>query len=478
MTFRRPSLSVSAGLFLLAGLPALVACGKKGPPLAPLQTAPGRIEDLAVSRRGDEVRMRLTVPSLGSDGKPMRDIEAVEVYGLSGKPEGPLGQPLSNEEMLKYATLVGRTAVKPPPVEETVDDKKDKTAAAAPAAAATKPVVPPPFDPRPGQGDPISVTEAITPALMTPWVHPKKKATTDEKKDVPPGTPLWWPTQEEDFSRMYVAVALNRKGKPGALSNRVSLPLVSAPSAPASVAATHDQSAITLTWAAPANARRPVQEAAPVGVLPSKPVIAGVAPTVYNVYEVTRTGTPVLAPAPVAPAATPGQPGAAVVPGTVTERPILPLNAAPLPTPTYVDPRLAFGQERCYVVRALQAFGAAVVESEPSAVACVTPVDKFPPAEPKNLSAVASESGVSLIWEPNTEPDLAGYIVLRGEATATADVAAVALTPLTPAPIADTTYRDGTAKPGVRYVYALVAVDKAAPANKSAESNRVEATVR
>lgn len=476
MTLRRPSLSLSAGLFLLAGLPAIVACGKKGPPLAPLQTVPGRIEDLAVSRRGDEVRMRLTVPNLGSDGKAMRDIEAVEVYGLSGKPEGPLGQPLSNDELLKYATLVGRTAVKPPPIEETADKKDKKGGEGTPAAETAKPAVPPPFDPRPGQGEPISVTEMITPEVMTPWVHPRKKVTPEEKKELPPGTPLWWPAQEEDFSRMYVAVALNRKGRHSALSNRVSLPLVSAPSAPASVEATHDPANITLTWAAPGNARRPVQEPTPVDLLPSKPVIAGVAPTVYNVYEVTRSGAPLNAPAPTPPPGTAAQPAALTVPGTVTERPILPLNAKPLPTPLFVDARLAFGQERCYVVRALQAFGSAVVESEPSAVACITPVDKFAPAAPKNLSAVASETGVSLIWEPNTESDLAGYIVLRAEGTA--DIAAATLTALTATPIPDTTYRDTTAKPGVRYVYAIVAVDKTTPANKSGESNRVEATVR
>ena len=37
-----------------------------------------------------------------------------------------------------------------------------------------------------------------------------------------------------------------------------------------------------------------------------------------------------------------------------------------------------------------------------------------------------------------------------------------------------TTYRDETVKPGVRYIYAVVAVDKAG--NRSAESNRVEET--
>ena len=45
-------------------------------------------------------------------------------------------------------------------------------------------------------------------------------------------------------------------------------------------------------------------------------------------------------------------------------------------------------------------------------------------------------------------------------------------------PVRDTTYRDTTAKPNVRYVYAIVAVDKATPRNTSPESNRVEESAR
>jgi hypothetical protein len=85
---------------------------------------------------------------------------------------------------------------------------------------------------------------------------------------------------------------------------------------------------------------------------------------------------------------------------------------------------------------------------------------------------VASEGAVSLIWEANTEPDLAGYIVLRGNAPGDT------LAPLTPAPIKETTFRDATAKTGLRYVYAVVAVDSATPQNVSAQSNRVEETAR
>jgi hypothetical protein len=77
---------------------------------------------------------------------------------------------------------------------------------------------------------------------------------------------------------------------------------------------------------------------------------------------------------------------------------------------------------------------------------------------------------ISLIWNANTEADLAGYVVLRGEAPGDT------LQPLTPSPIKETTFRDTTVKPGMRYVYAIVAVDTAG--NRSGESLRVEDTAK
>jgi fibronectin type 3 domain-containing protein len=116
--------------------------------------------------------------------------------------------------------------------------------------------------------------------------------------------------------------------------------------------------------------------------------------------------------------------------------------------------------------------GATAIESEASEPICVTPRDIFPPAAPKNLQAVGSAGVISLIWEANTEPDVAGYQVLRGEGPGDT------LQPLTPEPIKETRYQDRTTKAGVTYRYAIVAVDRATPPNKSAPSNRVQETAR
>ena len=86
-------------------------------------------------------------------------------------------------------------------------------------------------------------------------------------------------------------------------------------------------------------------------------------------------------------------------------------------------------------------------------------------------SVPATGAGViNLIWDANGEGDLAGYIVLRGEAPGDT------LQPVTPEPVTVTSYRDETVRAGTRYVYAVVAVDRAG--NRSPESNRAEETAR
>jgi hypothetical protein len=131
---------------------------------------------------------------------------------------------------------------------------------------------------------------------------------------------------------------------------------------------------------------------------------------------------------------------------------------------------MAWGATRCYAVRTVEIADALAVESAATQPACVTLVDTFPPAAPKGLQAVASgEGAVNLIWDASPEPDLGGYIVLRAVAPGTM------LRRITPMPIGDASYRD-TGEPGVRYVYAVMAVDKAG--NVSPPSERQEETAR
>jgi hypothetical protein len=152
--------------------------------------------------------------------------------------------------------------------------------------------------------------------------------------------------------------------------------------------------------------------------------------------------------------------------------PPMPMHAGLLEGPPFSEPAAPDGVERCYVVRAVRAAAPPVIEGAASPAACVVPVDTVPPAAPRNLSAVALEGAISLIWSPGDEADLAGYLVLRGEP------GDATLTPLTGEPLRVTQFVDRSVVAGRRYVYAVVALDDRDPPNVSAESTRVEETAR
>lgn len=86
--------------------------------------------------------------------------------------------------------------------------------------------------------------------------------------------------------------------------------------------------------------------------------------------------------------------------------------------------------------------------------------DTFPPATPAGLAAVPGTASIDLSWEPNTEPDLAGYIVYR-QAVAADGTLAGAPTRLTPSLISAPAFSDVTAQPGQTYSYRVAAVDSA-----------------
>jgi hypothetical protein len=150
---------------------------------------------------------------------------------------------------------------------------------------------------------------------------------------------------------------------------------------------------------------------------------------------------------------------------------IVPLVPAPQSATTFEQP-VAFDKNRCFTVRAAHVHGDVTVLGAPSAPACVTPRDHFPPPAPSGLRAAAADGSVDLVWSGVDAPDLGGYIVLRSAG------ANGTLRELTPAPISSSSYRDTTVQSGTSYVYAVVAVDKASPPNKSDLSNRFPVVAR
>jgi len=85
--------------------------------------------------------------------------------------------------------------------------------------------------------------------------------------------------------------------------------------------------------------------------------------------------------------------------------------------------------------------------------------DSFPPQAPAGLEVIASGGvapAIDLSWRPNTEPDLAGYIVYRQEAGVRG-----ATVRLTAKPILEPGYRDLNIAAGRTYTYTVTAIDSA-----------------
>jgi choice-of-anchor A domain-containing protein len=113
---------------------------------------------------------------------------------------------------------------------------------------------------------------------------------------------------------------------------------------------------------------------------------------------------------------------------------------------------LAEGSVYTLQVEAEDTFGAVGHDS-----ATVT-VDNVAPARPLNLQGTAAGSDVTLTWTANTEPDLDGYLMYRGERLANQTGPLVG--DLKPYLIKGTTYLDKTVPDGV-HDYTVIAVDLA-----------------
>jgi hypothetical protein len=413
---------------VVAALLAAPSCGKKGPPLAPRQVVPAAVAEPAVRRLGGDIHLQFTIPAGNADGSTPADVARVEVYAVDGPAVDPAGRPLDAQGFARAGLLVGHVEVRP----------------AQPPAGDAEAAVPAVEDRRPAQGERAVVVDR-SPKVAQPPPAPEPPADDEEG----PMAPALLPPDPPAPVRTYGIVPASARQRLGQLASvRVEFRPLPPPPAPPAVAYT--ESALTLEWPVTAGGRRPIQPPATGDLLPARPWFETGTPRTYNVYAVEATRAP----------------------GTGAARAPTPLNPTPLEAPMYEEAGVEFGVERCFVVRAVETRGNVTAESEPSEPACVTPRDTFPPAAPRHLAAVGSEGVISLIWEANEEPDLGGYLVLRGE------VGVDPLRAITPTPIQETTYRDAGVLPGVRYVYAVVAVDTASPPNRSAESNRVEESAR
>ncbi|HEX6163023.1 MAG TPA: hypothetical protein VFZ31_06650 [Vicinamibacterales bacterium] len=432
-----------------------VGCGKKGPPLAPFVRVPAAVTAVTPQRIGNDVYLSFKVPDTNADGQKPADIAAVDVYAVTATtaPE--------NEEQRDVATLVATLPVRPILPE-------------VPVPANGSPPPPLPLPPGVDRGAAVAVKEALTPETRVAVELPVEKpviAAPQVDETGPAFGPLVAPAPTELPRRHYFVIAKSPRGRESVPSTPVSVPLEAGSSAPGTPSVTYTASELTISWSPPADARAstfllpPSVKPPPAGAnaTPSNTTPKVVPPltakslgfnseaTTYHVYDVTP-----------AKAAAPDDPYAIVMPA--------PITPAPIADTELVIKGVSFDVERCFEVRPVDRIFGAVVIGPSSAATCVTPKDTYAPAAPRSLAAIAGAGVINLIWDANAEADLAGYLVLRGEAPGDT------LQPVTPEPVAVTSYRDETVRAGTRYVYVVVAVDRAG--NRSPQSNRAEETAR
>ncbi len=367
---------------------------------------------LTAARRGSTIEVGFTVPGANVDGSRPANIVRIDIYAVTGA-----AGTMTDLEMVKWGTRVASVPVKSPRNPNDTVEPGESTDV---------------LDPLEGkgldQGAASMVAEQVGASILEPGVaggqKPRRPVQVERDR------PLLGPTDAAAV-RTYIGVGINKRGQPGKFSQRLMIPLALAPAPPSQPTIAYDETTITVRWDPPSNVQS--ADASPE-LLPSKPFGSSLADIAYHVYDSTSG---------------------------------VRLTPAPVKALQYKDGRIEWGAMRCYVVRAVEIVGKSPLESDGGEPRCETLVDTFPPAAPKGLNAVATDGAINLIWEASTEPDLAGYFVLRSRQPNTG------FERITSTPEQDASFRDNVT-PGIRFVYVVVAVDKAG--NISMHSKEVEET--
>jgi len=80
-------------------------CGKRRPPLPPIERIPQRTESLSGAQRGNQVVLSWPAPLRNAAEGSVQSIRRVDVYRVAEKPNAPL--PMTEDEFAARAILIG-----------------------------------------------------------------------------------------------------------------------------------------------------------------------------------------------------------------------------------------------------------------------------------------------------------------------------------------------------------------------------------
>lgn len=168
----------------------------------------------------------------------------------------------------------------------------------------------------------------------------------------------------------YAIKVFNSKKQSAGSSNIASIPILPVPRPPRNLNFSLDEHFIEVRWV-PARTN-----------IDGSPVIAGVK---FNVYRSSQLGAN----------------GATRI------------NSLPVSRTWFRDESAMLGKKTFYRVRAVLEIKDELVESGDSEENSVINWDTYPPSPPLQLTIVSDRESLSLVWLPNSEVDLAGYLVYR-----------------------------------------------------------------
>jgi len=355
---------------LLLGLCALTmapTCGKRRPPLPPIERVPQRTEELTGIQRGNQVILMWPAPLRNARDGSVQSIRRVDVYRVSQKTTTPL--PLTEDQFAARAILVGSVSY-------------DEIKNAGPTVTYT--------DKLELAGEPTRLRYAIR------YVNNAG--------------------QRAAFSNFFLMEPAARVAEPPTLVHNGN---------------EYSETAITITWTPPS---RNIDQSTPANLLG------------YNVYRVLEAK----------PEADPK-----------------PLNREPVTGTQYADKTFKFDEHYSYFVRSVSlGTEGKPVDSLNSNSLSLGQRDSYPPAAPVMTDPGVASGRIALFWSPNSEPDLAGYILYR---SADPNLAKDKWNVITPAVFTKITFTDTNVETGKTYYYYLRAVDNAG--NKSDPSQVVSGTV-
>ncbi len=199
--------------FAAAALAAAGAgCGKKGPPLPPQVRTPAPPGSFTAARVGAVVQIHFTTPAANTDATRPANLSRVDVYAFTGD------VPLTDAQLLRFATRVASVAVKGPRHPGDVIEPGD-----------------PPEDMEALQGDGLDQGAAVSldePITAESYLIVDRPPDGRPPAPEPEGPRPLVVSAPQPLMRTYVAVGVTTRGRPASFSARVSVPLSPPPPAP------------------------------------------------------------------------------------------------------------------------------------------------------------------------------------------------------------------------------------------------------